>query len=167
MRRARPPAPAARLRFGAGLLAAAALTLAGCTDGSDVAAAPASASASSTAAGAVPEVLAGFPGIDEDTELIAEDGTGPSVLQLPDAGQHRSLVYTITCSDPDVPFRLRFLLASGQEAYPLSSAGCGSGSGETPQLDPDDPPVMLEVTVPEGARWTAYVYGTPPVAVTG
>jgi len=161
MRRARMPA---RLRLGAGLLAAAALTLTGCTADAN---SSASSSASSSAAGAVPAVLEGIAGIEDDTELIAEEGTGPAVLQVPDAGRHRSLVYTITCSDPDVPFRLRFLLASGQEAYPLSSAGCGSGSGETPQLDPDDPPVMLEVTVPEGAQWTAYVYGTTPVAVPG
>lgn len=109
--------------------------------------------------------MSGVAGIEADTTLVAEGGTGPAVLQVPDVAGHGLLVYTITCNFSDVPFRLRFLLGSGQETHSLSSGGCGSdsGIGTTPQLDLDDLPVMLEVTVPEGTQWTAYVYGTPPV----
>lgn len=153
-----------RLRLGAGLLAAAMLTLTGCT-GTEPAptALPTASPAPGSASGGIPAVLSGVAGIEADTELLAEGGTGPAVLQVPDVAGHSALVYTITCTSPDVPFRLRFLLESGQEAHSLSSAGCGAGIGTTPQLDPGDLPVMLEVTVPEGTQWTAYVYGTPPV----
>lgn len=149
-----------RLRLGAGLLAAAALTLTGCT-GTEPA--PTAVPAASSTSGAVPAVLHGVAGIEAGTELVAEGGTGPAVLQVPDVAGHGSLVYTITCNSPDVPFRLRFLLESGQEAHLLASGGCGGAVGTTPQLDPEDLPVMLEVTVPEGTQWTACVYGTPPV----
>jgi hypothetical protein len=110
-----------------------------------------------------PVELSGVAGIEVDTALVAEGGTGPAVLQVLDVAGHGSLVYTIICNFPDVRFGLRFLLESGQEAHSLSSGGCGSGIGTTPQLGPDDLPVMLEVTVLEGTQWTAYVYGTPPV----
>ena len=127
------------------------LALVGCTDHP--------AAVSSAGPPEVPAALADVEGIDGATALVDDRGRGPGTFAVPGAGRSSTLVATITCTSPDTPARLRFVLASGQDWGLLSSAGCGGAVEETAPLDPGDPPTMLQVTVPDGSRYAVVVHG--------
>jgi hypothetical protein len=114
-----------------------------------------------------PPVLADNPHMDGATQLLAQRGSGPDTFALPDTSGFPSLILTVTCPSDDTSTSLILENADGSRTGSMGSEGCNGASYETPPLDPGNAPTAVRVTVPEGAGYTVYVYGTQQVQVIG
>jgi hypothetical protein len=108
--------------------------------------------------------LDSYPGIERGTELLDERGSGTTVFPLPGAAAWASVVFAVTCDDPEVgPWRLQLHTASGSASGWMAGPSCGGGTGEYPvdPGEPGDPVADIEVQVPAATAYTVLVDGLP------